>query len=76
VNESQFKIFYENLVYVPNLTQCISLLTRSRLYSYRKAIDVWNRDSNPKITAKQKMVQENSHPASPPTGHEKILVAD
>jgi hypothetical protein len=37
------KILYENLAYVPNLTQRASLLPRSRSHSYRQSIGPWNR---------------------------------
>jgi hypothetical protein len=37
------KILYENLAYVPNLTQRASLLPRSRPHSYRQSIGPWNR---------------------------------
>jgi hypothetical protein len=65
-----------NSAYIPNLTQHISLLTRSRPYSYGKAIGPRNPVRNPRITVEYKMVQANPQPMSPPTSHEKRDVAD
>jgi hypothetical protein len=65
------KILHENSTYVPNLTQQVSFLTRSRPHSNRQAIDPRNWVRKPKPERKHKAVQAN-----PPTSHEDRLVVD
>jgi hypothetical protein len=49
------KIPRQKLVYVPKPTQRDSLLTRSRLRSYRQAISPWNRVRDPRIIAETRI---------------------
>jgi hypothetical protein len=54
------KISQRNSVYVPNLTKCASLLTRSRPHSYKQVISHRNRVRKPKNTSKS-MTRESTN---------------
>jgi hypothetical protein len=54
------KIPQRNLTYIPNQTRCVSLLTRSRPRSYRKATSPWNRVRDSNHSGRQNSIHEKS----------------